>query len=268
MGIHKRVEVSLCPFAESPHAQLKENVIQLPSWFLLRYDDIPQRFRIDDIDDPRIRDQDFLNDLARWINGKFREAGICHVVRFADYGIFQTVILLLRDRDLFEKSKDFILAHELAHLNHSQVEEGKFYSENMQRSVSAGGLIGGILLLILALSLIPYVPIAVSLVAGGIGVALCSLPLLRGRSEPARSVCSVAEEKLADMDAVEALQDARGGIYRFETFRLHYLGVRESNPSARNRVDALGNNLEDRDHPPLTERIAYLRQWQASHQRA
>lgn len=270
MGVQNRVEVKLCPFAESPHALLRENVIQLPSWFLFRYDDIPERFRLASVDDPRVTNRDFLNDLAGWINGKLQEAGISHLVRPADYGILQSTIMTMRDRELFEKSKDFILGHELAHLNYTQVEQNKFYSDKVQEAVFGGGLIGGILLMVLSVSLLPYIPIFVSLVAGGIGLALsigsCVNALKNSSSHSA--VTAVAEEKHADLDSADALLDARGGIYRFDTLRIHHLGIRRANPAMRDRIDEHGNYLEDTKHPPLTERIAYLRQWQASHQRA
>lgn len=270
MGVQNRVEVKLCPFAESPHALLGQNVIGLPSWFLFRYDDIPERFRLASVDDPRVTNRDFLNDLAGWINGKLQEAGISHLVRPADYGILQSTIMTMRDPELFEKSKDFILGHELAHLNHTQVEQNKFYSDKVQEAVSGGGLIGGILLIVLSVSLLPYIPIVVSLVAGGIGLALSIGSCVNALKNPVSpsAVTAVAEEKHADLDSAEALQDARGGIYRFDTLRVHYLGIRQTNPSMRNRIDENGNNVEDTKHPPLTERIAYLRRWQALHQRA
>ncbi len=265
MGVQKPVEVKFCPFAESPHALLRENVIQLPSWFLLRYDDIPERFRLASVDDPRVTNQDFLNDLAGWINGKLQEAGISHLVRPADYGILQSTIMMLRDPELFEKSKDFILGHELAHLNHTQVEQSKFYSDKVQEAVFGGGLIGGILLLVLSVSLLPYIPIVISLVAGGIGLALSIGSCVNALKTPASTseINAVAEEKHADLDSADALQDARGGIYRFDTLRIHHLGIRRTNPSMRDRIDEHGNNIGDTKHPSLTERIAYLRQWQA-----
>jgi len=270
MGVQKSVNLSIGKFGEMACAKLGENTIQLPPWFLFNYEDIPERFRVSNVDDHRLRDPDFLNDLAGWMNEKFQQAGISSVVRRADFGILQATISLVRDRNLYEKSKDFTIAHELAHLNHTQVDESNFYLHRVQETISAGGLISGIFLLVLAVSILPYVPIAVTLVVAGVGVSVSIATLISwlNRSLPSVQKSHVEEEKLADLDAVEALQDAQGGIYYFDSLRIHNLAVRSSNSSAISQVDLQGNNLKDKGHPLLTERIAYLRQWQATHQRA
>jgi hypothetical protein len=267
MKVEQRVQLALGKFNETPCAFTIAKKIQLPPWFLFKYEDIPMRFRVTSFDDPRLVDQNFLNDLAAWMNEKFHEAGLSSVVRQpADHGILQKVIALMRDRDLYDKSKDFTLAHELAHLNHAQVAE-RSLSHNIQESVSVAGIIGGIFLLFLAVSITPFVHLAVTLTVAGIAMTVSIVAILAwlNKTNSPASVSDVVEEKNADMDAIEALQDASGAIHYFETYRQFNLAVRQSSPATQQDIDANGNNLLDKAHPPLTERIAYIRQWQSQH---
>ncbi len=270
MGVGKSVKLALGEFNAAPCAELQNNTIRLPTWFLFKYDDIPHRFHVANLDDPRLADQNFLNELARWMNEKFQEAGLSSVVRRADHGILQTVIKKMREQELYEKCKDFTLCHELAHLNHAQVEQRTFYLNSIQESISVAGIIGGILLLFLAVAIIPIVHLTVTLAVGGIAVTVSILAILSwlNKAKPALTSSAIEEEKHADMDALEVLQDATGGIYLFETYRQQNLAVRRGHPTQAHDIDENGNNLRDKNHPPLTERIGYLRQWQSGHLRA
>ena len=269
LGLAQRVKLELSPFHETPCAVVAGNAIRLPTWFLFRYEDIPQRLRISDMEDPRLGDDHFLNELAEWMNTQFREAGLSSTVRPADHGILQLVIKFMRDRNLYEKSKDFTISHELAHLNHAQADLKTLNLHSMNEATSAAGIIGGILLLVLAVATMPFVPLTVTLIVGGVAimVSVGSIYAFDKMKFPfART--ALEEEKLADLDAARALQDATGGIYLFETYRNQNQGVRRSDPSKMATIDAYGNNLSDRKHPPLTERIAYLEEWQAQNSMA
>lgn len=263
MGVQKSVQLNIDKFSESPHASHANNMVVLPSWFLFKYEDIPSQFRLDSLNDRRLVDRRFLTELAGWMNEKFREAGLSSVIHPADYGILQTVIMRMRDRDLYHKSRNFTLCHELAHLNHHQTAERALFWE----SISIAGIIGGISLLFVAVAVIPLVHLAVTLTMGGIAVTISTTGVLAWLNKPNSPAAAspVEEEKNADMDAVEALQEARGGIHTFETHRLFNLAVRRGDPSTQCKIDLNGNYLEDTKHPPLTERIAYLRQWQSQH---
>jgi hypothetical protein len=269
MGVEKSVELALGEFNTSPCAVLQNNTIKLPTWFLFKYDDIPVRFRVVNLDDPRIADNNFLNELAGWMNARFQEAGISSVIRPADHGILQTVIKKMRDQNLYEKCKDFTLCHELSHLNHSQIQQRTYYLNGVQEIISVSGVIGSILLLFLAVAIIPFVELTVTLVVGGIATTVSILAILAwlNRAKPSSlpSFSAIEEEKHADLDAIKTMQDASGGIYLFETYRQQNQAVRRSDPTQMHYIDEHGNNLKDKNHPPLTERIAYLRQWQAQH---
>ena len=264
MKIPARVRLALGQFHSSPSAALGSYTIKIPTWFLFKYEDIPLRFRITDIDDPRLTDQNYLNDLAGWMNERFREAGLSSVIREADYKTLQTVIKLVRDQNLYEKSKDFVLNHELSHLTNSQIR-GRHLSQ-MKEAIPIAGIIGGILLLFFAVSIIPFVHLAVTLAVAGISVTITLVGGLIYWVKAHSTQEIIEEEKSADMDASRILQDATGGIYLFETFRHQNLATRRSDPTVK--IDANGNNLRDKEHPPLTERIAYLKAWQAQHVRA
>lgn len=263
MKIPKTVQLKLTSFNESPSAGIISNTIKIPIWFLFKYEDIPLRFRITDLDDPRLNDKNYLNCLAEWMNERFREAGLSSVIRKTDYGSLQTVIKLMRDRNLYEKSKDFTLGHELSHLNHVQL--GQWYLNHEKKSISTVGVIGGILLLFLAVSISPFVHLAVTLTAGGIAITISTLGILTHLKTMGSSRSVIEEEKIADMESAEVLQDATGGIYLFETYRHQNLAIRLSGLPQMLNIDKNGNNLRDKSHPPITERIAYLRAWQAQH---
>jgi hypothetical protein len=267
MGVEKNVNLALGEFDTTPCAMLQNNMIKLPTWFLFKYEDIPARFRVVNLDDPRIADNNFLNELAGWMNARFQEAGISSVIRPADHGILQTVIKKMRDQNLYEKCKDFTLCHELSHLNHSQIQQRTYYLNGIQEIISVSGVIGGILLLFLAVAIIPFVELTVTLVVSGIATTVSILAILAwlNKAEPTSSPSAIEEEKHADLDAIEALQDASGGIYLFETHRQQNQAIRRSHPTKILYIDEHGNNLKDKNHPPLTERIAYLRQWQSQH---
>jgi hypothetical protein len=267
MGVGKSVQLALNAFHKSPCAYLGQNTIKLPTWFLFKYEDIPAGFRVASLDDPRLLESHFLNELAAWMNEKFREAGLSSVIRPADHGTLQRVIGLMRDCDLYEKSRDFTLGHELAHLNHTQVKERILQALYLQESVSAAGIVGGIFLLCVALSIIPFVHLTVTLIVAGvaISVSIAAIVFWLNKATPPASISSVEEEREADMDALNTLQEARGGIHYFETLRQQNLAVRQSNPDQRRVIDENGNNLRDKKHPTLTERIAYIRHWQSQH---
>ncbi len=264
LGLAHSAKFELSPFHETPCAVVIRNAIRLPTWFLFRYEDIPHRFRISDMEDPRLADNRFLSELAEWMNTQFREAGLSSTVRPADHGILQLVIKFMRDRNLYEKSIDFTISHELAHLNHAHADLKTLNLHSMNEATSAAGIIGGILIFVLAVVTMPFVPLTVTLIVGGVAilVSVGSIYVFNRIKSPfART--SLEEEKLADLHAAQVLQDARGGIYLFETYRNQNQGIRRSDPSKRATIDANGNNLSDKRHPPLTERIAYLEEWQS-----
>ena len=118
-------------------------------WFLFKYNDIPYHFRITDENDPRLFDQNFLNEFASWMNDKIREANLSSICRPVDLGILQIVIRLLRDPTFYEKCRDFSLAHELSHIAHYQKEKRIKLEDESKKSIFEGGMVIGFFLLFL-----------------------------------------------------------------------------------------------------------------------
>ncbi len=264
MGIKKKVRLEFCEFNKPCQAFLNKNIVKVSTWFLFKPDDIPPKFRITTTDDPRLVDDSFLNELSDWMNGKLREMGLSSLVCPIDHGALQSRIRSMCDPNLYEKSKDFLLAHEVAHLSHAETEGQLIHSHYIQSSLSLLGIVGGVFLLSLAISIIPFVHLTITLtvIAVAVIVSVSSIFGWMNRQALPVPLSSITEEKKADLDAVKALRDANGGIHHFETTRRHYLAVRRHNIASRQVIDDNGNNLKDKEHPPLAERVAYLRQWQ------
>lgn len=265
MGISKSVDLTIGDFGDSACAHLGQDRITLPSWCLFKYEDIPERFRISDLSDPRIVDRDFLNELATWMNDKIRGSGLSSICRPADFGILQIVIKLLRNPELYEKSKDFTIGHELAHLAHSQIEQQAHLLQIAQLSVSQGGVMAGIFLLFLAVAITPVVHLTITVGVAAVAVAITALGVgaWMNMPTPPADLSLIEQEKLADLEAVRMLGDVEGAIYYFKTQLHHNLIIRRQIHSEMQNIDAAGNNLRDCNHPKITERIQYLRQWRA-----
>lgn len=265
MGLEKSSQLKIGKFHKSACAYLSKNLVRVPSWFLLKCEDIPAQFRITSMEDPRLCDENFLNSMAYWINEKFDKEGITSIITPASYGALQRVIKLMRSPELYEKSKDFTIAHELAHLNHNQLKLKTFSLHKIQKVISVFGFTGGILLFALSLLIIPVVSAAVTLAMGGIAatVSIGSVALKLNTEKPLLND-SIMEEKRADLDAVKTLKDAEGAIYLFETYLQQNRAIRQSHSFIKNyHIDKNGNNLGDKKHPLLTERVAYLRDWRS-----
>ena len=263
MNILNPVDLSIIKFHKSARAKSgRARSVNLPSWYLFKHEDIPDRFRIADLNDRRLVNSAFLNDLAGWMNEKIREMGLTTVCRPVDHGTLQRFIYLLRDPILYEKAKDFVIGHEMAHLSHHQERA----LHRVYEKLSVGGVMMGIFSLILAVSIAPIVHLTITVCVTGIAIAITGGSALAwfNRAKESDPV-AVEEEKAADLDSAKVLKDAAGGIYYFQSSIDHLLAIRRSNPSEHRNIDERGNNLKDKDHPPLTDRVAYLRQWQTEH---
>src|SRR5579862_5810098 len=114
MSITSKTDLAFLGFGD--YAVNYKGIIKLPTWYLLKYEDIPSRFLIHDINDSRLSDEHFLQEFSDWINVQLTASGLSSVCRSSKPIDLQRLILLLRDRDLFEKNKDFSIAHELGHI--------------------------------------------------------------------------------------------------------------------------------------------------------
>lgn len=286
--------IQIGKFEASAYADTLKNSMIIPSWYFIKYDEIPANFRINNLDDPRLDNDQFLNDLSAWMEGKIKELGMTSKNASIDSkDTLKFVIRLTRDRDGFEQAKDFLLAHETAHLSHDLCVIG-----TINHIIAWAPLVCSLLTVAMTIVLIPYVPFVVVLGVGG-GISLTSaIGLLV--SKKLQAPFWIAEEKKADQDGIQALQrNTRGGVYFFDTMRQHQLKLKMkalslvANREPPNKWTMKGptlslwdpvgsvknyiawfNNVftalsitEDGDytlddvHPPLTERINYLRNY-------
>jgi hypothetical protein len=235
------IEISTGNFHSGIQADRYNKMISIPLSFLLKVEDIPPAFRISGLNDPRFDDENFLGQVARWLNVKIKEAGLdskCNPITVLDV---QKMFMLMNEPEQFEKSKDFVFAHEVAH-----------FTQN---------------------SLTNYLIIIGASIAATIIIFACPIPL--SIATAAYAAFSVAQlvgivmlrkfyEKDADLKAAEALQDTSGGIY-FNNFRLEcnkrMMEQKECPEWIKWLHDAQGNFRVDILHPSLSERIKYLKEW-------
>lgn len=231
------------------------NIILVPPWFLFHYEDIPAQFRVTDLLDPRVSDHQFLNDLADWMNEKISAAGLTSLCRQVDFWVLQKVIVQLSDSNLSELSKDFGIAHEMAHLAHwREIQDPYIW-----------GISISIIFLALTLVLLPFAQITLTLAGIGIAMGVSSASTLINLFHiyGPTSLSGIEKEKKADLDGARAMNDASGAIFYFSIALIHNIATRISHPSLSDIIDANGNDLRDTSHPPFSERIAYLRAWQS-----
>jgi hypothetical protein len=233
--------------------------IGLPSYFLFKSEDIPAQFKIQDINDPRLDDDDFLKNFAEWMNAVNRKYHLPEIDVTRDLYSLKEFLISLRNPDLFEKMKDFLIGHEL---NHAADENRSVFMalENQEYTeLLTIGVIIGAAILLLSLGLIPFVSLPIVLSLAALGVTMFGASFITLRHGLAK--CVEIEEK-CDMGAVKTLKDANGGIYHFENSCLTRLNLRKNKSSGFQHIDEKGNNIHDHWHPHSSTRIAYLKQWQ------
>jgi hypothetical protein len=252
IGTNTNIKFEITNSFDSPSASSFSNVIHIPAWFLIKYDDIPATFRLTDTNDPRLGDSRFINQFANWLNGKFSQMGLS--TRCPECIEMQNFVFFVANRETYEKGKDFVLAHEFAHKLYDQ---NHFFSKHASLFVFFGSLIFGLMIAI-AIPFISPAFVTASVIASFASMVFGSCYFLATiRNE------FMKEEKFADLQAVNLLGDARGAILYFENV-LHFNRIARAYlpPSEKQDYDQQGNFLADKYHPLLTERVKYLRQWQ------
>ena len=255
MSITTKTDLAFLGFEDNARANFGKRMIELPTWYLFKHEDIPSRFLIQDINDPRLVDERFLEEFSNWINDKLTEGGLSSIRRSSTPSDIQRLILLLRDRDLFEKTKDFTIGHELGHIAYSK-----------EKYLWVGVMTAGIIGLTLSLLLAPIIALAMSSVLAVAGSAFAITGIAAGIFSAGLyclpKLSGLEQEKKADLDSVKMLKDATGGIYNFETHMMFNRRIRLQDSQNESKYDEKGNNLRDKKHPLLSDRVAYLQHWQ------
>ncbi len=266
IGLPFSVDVSIVRSEEPPSTFPHRRIIQIPTWFLFKLEDIPHHFRISDSNDPRLDNPEFLNHFAFWMNERLKEQGqapLCHQTVNLNLRKF---LRLLENPDLCEKAKEFSLGHELAHVLHAYKTEEQLD----QKCETVFSMVGGYSIICVSLLYLASgvnIIVIYGLVGGGVTLIIRGLVILVPFVIEEIQHCPVEDEKKADLDAAEMLRTAEGGIYSFKMSLRTNIALCRAFPSLRKNYDTLGNYLEDKDHPPLSERVNYLTHWQAGRSR-
>jgi hypothetical protein len=260
IGILSPIHFFTGGFHEIPGALNYDRAIRLPSWFLLKPEDIPPDLYIDNLNDARLRNPLFLNRFRDHINIKIIQLGLASICAPADADSLRRLIELLKDPSQFEKAKDFLLAHELAHLFHSQ--EMWRHQEVGRKAV--GGMMTAAVIMLFIVAFCPLIHPVIFLSGYGVVCIITVASVCTCLKLPWKPTLSAIEqEKEADLDAADTLGDASGGIYWFKNEMVNNLHCRRRFPELARHIDGQGNNTNDKGHPPHSERVAYLSQWQA-----
>lgn len=115
----EKIWLGMAEFSESPFAVADDNrpMIYIPPMFLLDPSEIPSEFKGDAITEAALKNPHFINQFVSWLN-----IGLSlPELTFDALGTFQReqVVLFLKtlqDPKLYRRARDFVLAHEIAHL--------------------------------------------------------------------------------------------------------------------------------------------------------
>ena len=240
----------------------------IPVSYLFKTEDLPTNFRIQNFNDPRLYDEQFLHSFVEWIN--FSIASLNRSQNSdnhlpltkmpkdqGDFRLLRLYIMLLRDPVLFEKTKAHTIGHELCHALEENQTVFHWKFPGRMTYVPRIGILGGLSLCGLGLIFAPLISLRVGLSLAGFGAALgiATIALYRFGLSKCREI-----EKKCDLRAINVLKDASGAIYLFETMRQILLEERSRDLSLP--IDRDGNYLNDLEHPDLTSRVLYSLEWQ------
>ncbi len=229
-------------------ASVSGSFFLLSPLFLLKYEDIPADWRGITPDDLRLASPDFLIGVIKRLTSMFGRVEI-------DTEDILPFLLAFETPNKFEKIKEFNIAHELSHIKHLEMKNISSITETIET-------IGNVWRMIFSL-IIPFLyPV--------VDQAFCfvrrMLPKFNSEeSDRVRAYLnndSKTIENYADWDAVDALGTAEGGLHFFDVLCKANQIILKLVPKAAERYDKKGNDLLDKDHPPLSERFAVLQAWQ------
>jgi hypothetical protein len=255
IGTNINVKFEITHSLDGPSASsFVSNVIYIPAWFLIKYEDIPAAFRLNHANDPRLTDLHFINQFVSWLNEKFAQMGLS--IRYSKGIDIQELIFFAANRETYDKGKDFVLAHEFAHKLH---DRNHFCSHHSNLILFLGSQAFAVMVMITSHLAFPAFETTSAI------ASFASIFFGTGYFFATYQSHCINEEKLADIDAVKLLEETAGAILYFQNALLFNQMYRARIPSEKQLFDDQGNFLADTYHPLLTERIKYVLQWQAEH---
>ncbi len=239
----------------------------LPSYYFLQFEDIPLHFRVTGFDDPRLQDEQFLQGFWNWLKSAMQINFVHDNAAQFDRYLIREVLVGMQNPALWEGAKDFLLAHEISHRIHlHQEQEHQFLADANRKYYLTGALVIGCLTcLCMLVGFGLELSIIVAVASGAVGLTLCSMPCYlfynetykffhRGKHSDVEQLgLKRQQEKEADISAIRACQTADGGVYFFNVKRAINLRFYPGQSTPQ------GDDPTDLHHPPLSERVTYLR---------
>ncbi len=120
----EEIRIGMDTFSSSPSAHSSTNIIYIPPMFLLDPSEIPSTFKGLPDNSPLLQNSQFIDSFIYWLNLNLDLSDLTP----ESLGTFQReqVVLFLKmleKPDIYEKAKEFVLAHEIAHLYFNHGEE-------------------------------------------------------------------------------------------------------------------------------------------------
>lgn len=229
------------------------NIIGLPFLFFFKTKDIPHKFMITGIDDPKLLSEEFLQQVADFVHDLFflPKKTLSSFEKLA----IRTFLLFIRDPKLSEDAKHFTLHHEMGHIVHGDYFSNFFPKIINPRSFLFGILSAALVLSFLVTSLLSLGLQIVLVIAAFVATYVLTLLVQIGHW----SFLQRKEEMRADLWAVKtAPQCAKGGIYLMtciiETLKLE----RKLSWKSYFLYSPSGDFRFNLSHPSPAERIQYL----------
>lgn len=239
-----------------------EPIIRLGSLLLIDPRSIPEKFKVKDFNDPKLKDNAYLTECIQWINDEhFKIENLDPSdISERDRNTVKLFLVLASQPELFERMVEFTLAHETVHVvcDHGKEQEPLIDSLNTKiiNDYLATLLMGALGFLIPQNAQFRIL----SCLLGGLFGYFIGGPAFSTFLNP--GVLSIMKrfrnmEKEADLLAAKALGNIDGGIYLFKTCLQHdhYLFDQKSEEDKRN-IKSI--NYFTKTHPTYEERIVYL----------
>jgi len=235
--------------------------IELMPFSLLNGEDFPQELRLSGPNDPRLKSEAFLNNVIDW---SYQFLGLDKsTLRSQDRKLLhkdvQRCLKFYLNPDLAKRARQFIFAHEVAHLYYRHGVEGVNFIEEIKKNpFKKCGPIPAIaaFIVFVIIGLATSFSFAGLLLAGGVGAVTFAVAFMVNQ----KYLIATNQRKheiQADLLAVKTLKDAEGA-YHFlrngKEYKGDYLSLFESHPNYSERIAIIKKHFDHSSH--LIEQLA------------
>ncbi|MBS0615593.1 MAG: hypothetical protein JSR58_03455 [Verrucomicrobia bacterium] len=119
-----KIELGLCEFSSSPYAIAGNDQIFIPPMFLLNPSEIPSEFKGLNDNSLELQDPVFIDTFILWLNAELCLTDLTPQ-SLSTFQREQVILFLktLQNPALYEKAREFVLAHEVAHICLRHIDE-------------------------------------------------------------------------------------------------------------------------------------------------